>query len=117
MKDIPINVFNTSGGIGVVPTRANVGYGSDDVRLVWRAKEGATFSKDPSGKFFEWSSAAIALGAPTVSWVSDVELTSAIYQNDKLVRRVWDYKILVNDEWVDPEVNNQPPGGPMYRAQ
>lgn len=102
---VPINVNQNPAGISIVPTRANVPHSSNSVELVWNATGAATF---PSTGFFEWKGSPS--GAPTVNFVDSTTLQSDPYVNNG-GGSVWSYKIKVNGAWVDPEVNNEPPGG------
>ena len=105
-------VIPPDSSISINPTRLNVPNSAvDDNRLVWTipAENSGTFAETA---FFEWKGDAVAQGAPAVSFVNSKRLESGTYSNGLgLPRRLWHYKIMISGEWVDPEVNNQPPGG------
>ncbi len=105
MPNIPINVNQNPQGINIVPTFANVPNGPDNVVLQWNATGTASF---PNTNFFEWKNNPP--GAPPVSWINATTLQSASYVNNG-GGAVWSYKINVGGTFVDPEVNNEPPGG------
>jgi hypothetical protein len=110
MANIPINVNQNLQGISIVPTRANVTNGPDSVILVWNATGTATF---PSTDYFEWKNNPP--GAPHVNFKDSTELRSDPYVNNfPEPGVVWAYKIKVSGVWVDPEVNNEPPGHDLY---
>ena len=105
MPNIPINVNKNPQGINIVPTFANVPNSSNAVVLVWSATGSATF---PNTNYFQWKNNPP--GAPNVNWISATELQSDPYFNNG-GGSIWSYKINVSGTFVDPEVNNEPPGG------
>lgn len=108
--DRPIHCAVVPEGISITPTRLNVpNQSAIQNRLVWTIRDDnpATFD---STEFFEWKDTST--GRPAVSFISNKRLESDTYTNDGGARRLWAYKIKISNEWVDPEVNNQPPGGP-----
>lgn len=97
--------MDSEGNIDIKPTFLNVPNGPDTILLRWEAVAPASF---PTSGFFNWKAGS---GQPAVSFQSSTVLESATYVNDATTRRLWRYSITVGDTEVDPEVNNQPPGG------
>lgn len=110
MPERPITCLVLPAGIGIVPTRINIPNQSGVTNfLSWSIppENEGTFD---SSEFFEWKGGSS--GKPAVNFVNSKRLESDEYVNAGPDRRVWAYKIKVSNEWVDPEVNNEPPGGP-----
>lgn len=107
----PIHCTVSPAGISIVPTRLNVPNSDVDANtLAWiiPPENSGTFD---SNEFFEWKDTSS--GRPAVRFVNSKRLESDTYSNGMgEPRRVWSYKIRISGEWVDPEINNQPPGGP-----
>jgi hypothetical protein len=97
--------MDSEGNIDIKPTFLNVPNGPDSIILRWEAVAPASF---PSSGFFNWKAGS---GQPAVTLQSADVLQSASYVNDATARRLWRYSINVSGVEVDPEVNNQPPGG------
>jgi hypothetical protein len=106
MPNIPITVNQNPSGINITPTFANVPNGPANVVLQWNASGNAFF---PNTNFFQWKNNPS--GAPPVNFISSTQLQSDPYVNDG-TGAVWSYKINVSGTFVDPEVNNESPGGP-----
>ena len=74
------SVLPDDAGIGIVPTRRNVGNSDiNDYMLVWEVPEGNAATFD-STQFFEWKDTSA--GRPAVSFVNSKRLQSATYRND-----------------------------------
>ena len=110
---IPITVTLTNRAntidVGVNPPSARVGHGATAVHLVWTATgPGASF---PATNFFRWKGAP---AAPAVTRISATQLQSADYVNNG-AGETWQYMVAISNGTItvniDPEVDNQPPGG------
>jgi hypothetical protein len=103
--------IDTEGNIDIKPTFLNIPNGPDTITLRWEGVDLATF---PESEFFAWKAGT---GQPTVHRRHAQLLESDTYVNNAHDRRLWRYWINVNGTKVDPEVNNQPPGGGMPAGQ
>lgn len=97
--------MDSQGNIDIRPTFVNIPNGPDTIVLRWEAVAPASF---PSSGFFNWKAGS---GQPTVNFQTADVLQSDTYVNNGSERRLWRYSINVSGVEVDPEVNNQPPGG------
>lgn len=111
-----VNVqIQTTGGVHKVtihPGRLRIPQGTGIV-IVWKAAGPATFLPEP--QCFQWLTPSPA--PPAVSRTDDNTLTSAPYTNNFPEEVIWEYMIGVQEGGVkiqvDPEVDNDPPAGPM----
>jgi hypothetical protein len=105
----PVTCVVVPNGFSISPTSLTVPNSATDQNLlIWEVPPNNSATFEANG--FEWKTGASE--APAVNFVNSKRLEAAVtYLNNTSARRVWSYRIKISGTWIDPEINNQPPGG------